>query len=101
METLRPIGDQVLVRVLEPETKTKSGIVIPDPEAAAGLPRAIVLAIAPTVKAEGKEVKVGDRVVISNRVHGQRRVKIKTLSESDRLYVVQEHDIHFIEENEP
>ncbi|MEY3410392.1 MAG: 10 kDa chaperonin [Pseudomonadota bacterium] len=64
---LRPLGDRVIVKRVESETKTASGIVIPD--AAAEKPdQGEVLAVGPGKRNDKGEVlamnvKVGDRVL--------------------------------------
>ncbi|MGI6697600.1 MAG: co-chaperone GroES [Clostridiales bacterium] len=65
---IKPLGDRVVVRVLEKEETTKSGIVLP--EAAKEKPQeGEVLAVGSGELIEGKriplEVKVGDRVIYS------------------------------------
>ncbi|HZX46953.1 MAG TPA: co-chaperone GroES [Clostridia bacterium] len=65
---IKPLGDRVVVKVLEKEETTKSGIVLP--EAAKEKPQeGEVLAVGSGELVEGKriplEVKVGDRVIYS------------------------------------
>ena len=65
---IKPLGDKVVVKVLEKEETTKSGIVLP--EAAKEKPQeGEVLAVGSGELIEGKriplEVKVGDRVIYS------------------------------------
>ncbi|NLZ92188.1 MAG: co-chaperone GroES, partial [Clostridiales bacterium] len=65
---IKPLGDRVVVKVLEKEETTKSGIVLP--EAAKEKPQeGEVLAVGSGELIEGKriplEVKVGDRVIYS------------------------------------
>ena len=66
---LRPLHDRVIVKRIDSETKTASGIVIPD--AAAEKPdQGEVLAVGPGKKNDQGEVsavgvKVGDRVIYS------------------------------------
>jgi len=54
-----PLGDRVLVKVQEPETKTASGIIIPDNASKEKPTQATVVAIGPDVK----DVAVGDNVI--------------------------------------
>jgi len=88
---LRPLGDRVIVKRVESETKTASGIVIPD--AAAEKPdQGEVLAVGPgktNDKGETKAltVKVGDRVLFG-KYSGQ-TVKV----EGEELLVLREEDI--------
>jgi chaperonin GroES len=64
-----PLLDRVLVERLEPELKTKSGIMLPDTKAGSKILEANVLATGPGPRNEKGEhmpmqVKVGDRVVL-------------------------------------
>lgn len=65
---LRPLGDRVVIKKVEAEETTKSGIVLPG--AAKEKPQmAEVVAVGPGKVEDGKEikmeVKVGDRVIFS------------------------------------
>ncbi|MGI6704618.1 MAG: co-chaperone GroES [Clostridia bacterium] len=65
---IKPLGDRIVVKVLEKQETTKSGIVLP--EAAKEKPQeGEVLAVGSGELIEGKrvplEVKVGDRVIYS------------------------------------
>jgi chaperonin GroES len=65
---IKPLGDRVVIKKLEAEEKTKSGIVLPG--AAKEQPQmAEVVAVGPGGVVEGKEVKmevkVGDHVIFS------------------------------------
>jgi chaperonin GroES len=81
---LRPLHDRVIVKRMDQETKTSSGIVIPD--AAAEKPdQGEVLAVGNGKVSE--EVKVGDRVLFG-KYSGQ-TVKV----EGDELLVMREEDI--------
>ncbi|MEA3383574.1 MAG: co-chaperone GroES [Campylobacterota bacterium] len=57
----QPIGDRVLIKVQEPETKTASGIIIPDNASKEKPTQAEVMAIG----SEVKHVEVGNKVVFS------------------------------------
>ncbi|MGI6076746.1 MAG: co-chaperone GroES [Fastidiosipilaceae bacterium] len=66
--TIKPLGDRVVIKMVEAEEKTKSGIVLPGsaqekPEVAE------VVAVGPGGLVDGNEVKmelvVGDKVLIS------------------------------------
>lgn len=65
---LKPLGDRVVIKKLEAEEKTKSGIVLPG-NAKEKPQEAEVLAVGPGGMVDGKEVKmqvkVGDRVIFS------------------------------------
>ena len=65
---IKPLGDRVVIKKVEPEEKTKSGIVLPN--SAKEQPQmAEVLEVGPGGMIEGKEVtmevKKGDRVIFS------------------------------------
>ncbi|GAE88308.1 co-chaperone GroES [Acetivibrio straminisolvens] len=65
---IRPLADRVVVKMVETEETTKSGIVLPG--SAKEKPQiAEVVAVGPGTVVDGKEVKmevkVGDRVIIS------------------------------------
>ena len=88
---LRPLADRVIVKRVESETKTASGIYIPD-NAAEKPDQGEVLAVGPgktNDKGETKAltVKVGDRVLFG-KYSGQ-TVKV----DGDELLVMREEDI--------
>jgi chaperonin GroES len=88
---LRPLHDRVIVKRLEEEKKTASGIVIPD-SAAEKPDQGEVLAIGTgKVGEDGKvrpmDVKVGDRVLFGK--YAGSTVKI----DGDELLVMREEDI--------
>ena len=93
---LRPIADRVIVKRLENETKTASGIVIPD-NAAEKPDQGEVLAVGPGKSNDQGEVKaltvkVGDRVLFG-KYSGQ-TVKV----EGDELLVMREEDLFAVVE---
>ena len=96
---LRPLHDRVIVKRIDSETKTASGIVIPD--AAAEKPdQGEVLAVGPGRKnEEGKvialNVAVGDRVLFG-KYSGQ-TVKV----DGDELLVMKEDDLFAVIEGVP
>ena len=66
--TIKPLGDRVVIKMVETEETTKSGIVLPG--SAQEKPQvAVVTAVGPGGVVDGKEivmeVKVGDKVLIS------------------------------------
>ena len=93
---LRPLADRVIVKRLENETKTASGIVIPD--AAAEKPdQGEVLAVGPgRLDDDGDRmpmsVKVGDRVLFG-KYSGQ-----SVTVDGDELLVMKEDDLFAVVE---
>ena len=88
---LRPLADRVIVKRVENETKTASGIVIPD-SAAEKPDQGEVLAVGPGKKNEdGKlspvDVKVGDKILFGK--YAGTTVKV----DGDELLVMREEDI--------
>ena len=93
--TIKPLGDRVVIKALESEETTKSGIVLPG--SAQEKPQmAEVVAVGPGGVVDGKEVvmevKVGDKV-ITNKYAGT-EVKLdgneyKIVSQSDILAKVE------------
>ena len=93
---LRPLADRVIVKRLENETKTASGIVIPD-TAAEKPDQGEVLAVGPGRKTEkgdlvAMNIKVGDRVLFG-KYSGQ-TVKV----DGDELLVMKEDDLFAVVE---
>ena len=93
---LRPLHDRVIVKRLENETKTASGIVIPD-TAAEKPDQGEVMAVGPGRLDEDGErmpmsVKVGDRVLFG-KYSGQ-TVKV----DGDELLVMKEDDLFAVVE---
>lgn len=89
--SLRPLSDRVIVKRLDNETKTSSGIVIP--ESAAEKPdQGQVLAVGPgRYNDQGKrieiDIKVGDRVLFGK--YAGQSVKVG----ADKLLVLREEDV--------
>ena len=88
---LKPLGDRIVARTLEAETKTKSGLVLPD-TAKEKPQEAKVLSVGPgrlledgTVKA--LEVKSGDRVLYGK--YAGTEVKIG----GDEYLILREEDV--------
>ena len=88
---LRPLHDRVIINRLDQESKTASGIIIPD--AAAEKPdQGEVLAVGPgkrddSGKLNALDVKVGDRVLFGK--YAGQTVKV----DSEELIVMREDDI--------
>ena len=82
MSTLQPLGDYVVAQAEEAQTKTASGLYLP--EKAAEKPKtARVVAVGK----EAKQVKVGDRIVYKS--YSTTDVKVG----SDEYILVKEEDI--------
>ena len=94
---LRPLHDRVIVKRLEQETKTASGIVIPD-NAAEKPDQGEVLAVGPGKRNEktgdfiAPNIKTGDRVLFG-KYSGQ-TVKV----DGDELLVMREEDLFAVVE---
>jgi len=87
---LKPLGDRVVIRQLEAEEKTKSGIVLPS-QAKEKPQEAEVIAVGPGGMVDGKEIKMevkpGDRVIYSK--YAGTEVKM----EEEELIIVRQNDI--------
>lgn len=87
---LKPLGDRVVIKQLEAEEKTKSGIVLPG-SAKEKPQEAEVVAVGPGGVVDGKEVKmevkVGDRVIYSK--YAGTEVKI----DKEEYIIVRQSDI--------
>ena len=94
--TLKPFGDRVVIKMVEVEETTKSGIVLPG-NAKEKPQLAEVIAVGPGGVVDGKEVemqlKVGDHVIMgkyagtSVKIDGE---EIIILSQNDILAVVED-----------
>lgn len=93
--TIKPLGERVVIKMLESEETTKSGIVLPG--SAKEKPQvAEIIAVGPGAVVDGKEikmeVKVGDKVLISK--YSGTEVKLDNqeytiLKQSDILAIVE------------
>lgn len=87
---LVPLGDRVVIKQLEAEEKTKSGIVLPN-QAKEKPQEAEVVAVGPGGVIDGKEVKmevkIGDKVIYSK--YAGTEVKI----DGQDLIIVKQNDI--------
>ena len=87
---LVPLGDRVVLKQLEAEETTKSGIVLPG-QAQEKPQQAEVLAVGPGGMVDGKEVKmevaVGDKVIYSK--YAGTEVKL----DGDEFIIVRQSDI--------
>ena len=87
-----PLGDRVLVRTIEADTKTKSGIIIPDTVSKERPEQGVVVAVGEgRTTDEGKiipsSVKVGDVIIFSK--YGPDEVKI----DNEEYYILSESNI--------
>jgi chaperonin GroES len=96
MAKLRPLGDKILVKRVEAETKTKSGIVLPD-SAKEKPKRGKVLALGDGKRLENGErsaftVKKGDEVLFTSYAGTEIKIdgeEILIMTEDDVLAVVE------------
>ena len=93
---LKPIHDRIVIRLVEAETQTKSGIFIPD--AAVEKPsQGVIVAAGPGRTTQDGvlvpiEVKVGDRVLFGK--HAATPIKV----EGEDLHILREDDVMAIVE---
>ena len=92
---IRPLGDKVVVKMLESEETTKSGIVLPG-SAQEKPQEAEVVAVGPGGLVDGKEVvmtlSVGDKVIVGKYSGTEVKldgVEYTVVSQSDVLAVVE------------
>lgn len=93
--TIKPLGDKVVIKMLETEETTKSGIVLPG--SAKEKPQlAQVVAVGPGAVVDGKvvpmEVKVGDKVLMSKYAGTEFKIdgtEYTILKQGDILAVVE------------
>ncbi|MFZ5966942.1 MAG: co-chaperone GroES [Bacillota bacterium] len=92
---IKPLADRVIIKKLEAEEKTKSGIVLPS-QAKEQPQMAEVVAVGPGGVVDGKEIKmevqVGDKVIFSKYAGTDIKydgVEYTILRQSDILAVVQ------------
>lgn len=88
--TIKPLGDRVVIKSVEQEETTKSGIVLPGTAKEKPV-MAEVVAVGPGGNVDGKEitmyVKVGDKVIYSK--YAGTEVKL----DKDEFVVVRQSDI--------
>lgn len=92
MRKIIPLGDRVLVRTSEAETKTKSGIIIPDTVSKERPEQGVVVAVgAGRTTDEGKiippKVKIGDTIIFSK--YGPDEIKL----DGEEYYILNESNI--------
>jgi chaperonin GroES len=96
MSKLRPLGDKILIKRLEAESKTKSGIVLPD-TAKEKPKRGKILAVGDGKRLENGErapfsVKKGDEVIFTSYAGTEIKLdgeELMIMSEEDVLAVVE------------
>ncbi len=94
MSAIRPLGDKVVVRVLEAEEKTAGGIILPDSAKKKPTEGEVVAVGEGRVLENGKRnslsVKVGDRVIFSK--YGGNEVTLGvdefTILDEDQIYAI-------------
>ncbi|MDD5948181.1 MAG: co-chaperone GroES [Lachnospiraceae bacterium] len=93
---LKPLGDRVVLRQLEAEETTKSGIVLPGQNKEKPQ-QAEVIAVGPGAVVDGKlepmEVKVGDHVIYSRFVGNEIKIdddEVMVVSQKDILAIIEE-----------
>ncbi|MCL6449776.1 MAG: co-chaperone GroES [Acetobacteraceae bacterium] len=93
---LRPLGDRVVVQVIEQEERTKGGIVLPDTAKEKPQQGKVLAVGSGRVLDNGEkvplEVKVGDRIIFSKYSGSEVKLEgeeILILSERDVLAVVE------------
>lgn len=92
MSSIQPLGDRVLIKALEAEGKTKSGIVIPDTAKEKPQEGEVIAVGKGKMADDGKivplEVKKGDRVL-----YGKYSGTEVTTKEGDEYLIMKEDDI--------
>ncbi|HEY7120759.1 MAG TPA: co-chaperone GroES [Tepidisphaeraceae bacterium] len=96
MAKLRPLGDKILVKRVEAETKTKSGIVLPD-SAKEKPRRGKIISLGDGKRLESGEraawnVKKGDEVIFASYAGTEIKIdgeELMIMSEDDILAVVE------------
>jgi len=92
MSSIQPLGDRVLIKALEAEEKTKSGIVIPDTAKEKPQEGEVIAVGKGKMADDGKivplEVKKGDRVL-----YGKYSGTEVTTKEGDEYLIMKEDDI--------
>ena len=88
---LKPVGDRIVVKALEAETKTKGGIVVPDTAKERPQQGKVVAIGIGKLLEDGKirplEVKVGDRILFARYAGTEITVK------DEELLILREEDV--------
>ena len=89
---MQPLGDRVVVKPLEPENKTKSGIVLPDTAKEKPQEGKVIAVgkgkVLDNGSVQAPEVKVGDKVL-----YGKYSGNEITTKEGEELLIMKEEDI--------
>jgi chaperonin GroES len=88
---IEPIGDRILVKVLEEVEKNKSGIVLPDTVEKMQKSEGLIVAIGEGEKIKKLHLKVGDRVMFGKYAGDEvqlEKVEHKFLKEEEILAVI-------------
>ena len=88
--TLVPLGDRVVLKQLEAEETTKSGIVLPG-QAQEKPQQAEVIAVGPGGVVEGKEVKM--EVEVGNKVIYSKYAGTEVKLDGEEYIIVKQNDI--------
>ena len=88
--TLVPLGDRVVLKQVEAEETTKSGIVLPG-QAQEKPQQAEVIAVGPGGVVEGKEVKM--EVAVGNKVIYSKYAGTEVKLEGEEYIIVKQSDI--------
>ena len=88
--TLVPLGDRVVLKQLEAEETTKSGIVLPG-QAQEKPQQAEVIAVGPGGMVDGKEVKM--EVVVGNKVIYSKYAGTEVKLDGEEYIIVKQNDI--------
>ena len=88
--TLVPLGDRVVLKQLEAEETTKSGIVLPG-QAQEKPQQAEVIAVGPGGVVEGKEVKM--EVVVGDKVIYSKYAGTEVKMDGEEYIIVRQNDI--------
>lgn len=99
---LRPLGDNLLVKLLERESRTKGGIVLPDTAKEKPTEGEVVAVGSGAWDSEGEkripmDVKVGDRVMFRRYFSEDEKIK----EGEDEYLILRQSDILAIVEREP
>jgi len=97
MAILKPLYDNIVIKPLEKEEKTKSGIILPDSETKEKPERGEVIAVGDgKIKDNGEiqklTVKIGDKVLFKNYIPSEIELEDKKyliLRESDILAILE------------